>query len=203
MRNIHPEFMFHIGSTPMLSFDLPEGLDPETNSIWVTFEQGWRTVLTIYDCSSDMLIKDGKVYVLLQDQITRQFAVGDVEAQVHYKSHSGLIEDHSNTVYGMVLRTQEEQEAVLIRGTTPTHTFDIGMAESDVSELTVSYMQSGNVILQKTKQQVEFKQDEVVINLTKEETLLFAPRQIISIRLDVTTAAGKSIVDDEIRLPCR
>lgn len=107
MKNIHPEFMFHRGSTPVLAFALPEGLDPEKNKIWVTFAQNWRTILTIYDSSSDLLVRDGMAYVALQDQDTRQFEVGDVDAQVHYESIDGGVQDHSNEIFGRVLRTQE------------------------------------------------------------------------------------------------
>ena len=107
MRNIHPEFMFHRGSTPVLAFALPEGLDPENNKIWVTFAQNWRTVLTIYDGSSDLNVENGMVYVHLTETDTSQFVVGDVDAQVHYKSNDGGVQDHSNEIFGRVLRTQE------------------------------------------------------------------------------------------------
>ena len=203
MRNIHPEFMFHRGSTPLLAFGLPEGLDPETNSIWVTFAQGWRTVLTIYDGSSDLYVENGMVYVQLKDTYTRQFEVGDVEAQVHYKDDNGDVEDHSNEIYGKVLRTQEDEIEALIRGTTPTHTIDIGMEESFVSGLTISYSQNGSVIVQKAKAQCSFAGEEVNVTLTKEETLRFADGQIISIKIEVATAGGQELVDDSIRIPCR
>jgi hypothetical protein len=203
MKNIHPEFMFHRGSTPLLAFGLPEGFDANTNSVWVTFAQNWRTVMTIYDSSSDLNIDGDMVYVQLQDTDTRQFDVGDVEAQVHYKSNDGTNEDHSNEIYGKVLRTQEDEIEALIRGTTPTHTFDIGMEESFVSGLTVSYSQNGSVIVQKAKAQCSFAGEEVNATLTKEETLRFAAGQIISIKIEVATAGGQELVDDSIRIPCR
>ena len=108
MKNIHPEFMFHRGSTPVLAFALPEGLDPENNKIWVTFAQGFRTVLTVYNTGSGVKIEDGMIYVFLTKTDTSQFEVGDVDAQVHYESSNGEDCDHSNEIYGVVTRTQEE-----------------------------------------------------------------------------------------------
>ena len=108
MKNIHPEFSFTQGSTPVLAFGAPEGIDLTEYKVWVTFAQNFRTVLTVYNTGSGVNIEDGMIYVFLTKTDTSQFEVGDVDAQVHYESSNGEDCDHSNEIYGVVTRTQEE-----------------------------------------------------------------------------------------------
>lgn len=108
MKNIHPKFSFTQGSTPTLAFGAPEGIDLTGYKVWVTFAQGFRTVLTVYNTGSGVEVKDGTIYVHLTKMETSQFEVGDVDAQLHYQSPDEKIADHSNLIYGVALRTQEE-----------------------------------------------------------------------------------------------
>lgn len=108
MRNIHPEFSFTQGSTLILAFGAPEGIDITNYKVWVTFAQDFQTVLTVYNTNSNVKIEDGVIYVFLSKTDTSRFEVGDVDAQAHYESPDGKDCDHSNEIYGIVARTQEE-----------------------------------------------------------------------------------------------
>lgn len=66
------------------------------------------------------------------------------------------------------------------RGTTPTHKFKpktkqgeaIDMRSADVVYMT--YKQDGKTIIEKTKDDMEITEEEMVIHLTQEETLAFS-----------------------------
>lgn len=66
------------------------------------------------------------------------------------------------------------------RGTTPTHTFKpktkvgelIDMRSAQVIYMT--YKQDGKTVLEKTKDQMEITEEEMVIHLTQEDTLAFS-----------------------------
>ena len=201
MKNIHPEFSFTQGSTPVLAFGAPEGIDLTGYKVWVTFAQNFRTVLTVYNTGSGVKIEDGMIYVYLTKAETAQFNVGDVDAQVHYQSPDGKICDHSNEIYGVAMRTQDDGEDVLVSGTTPTHTFDIGVEQNMVAQVEIVYSQGGKNIVIKDISDCTFSGTEISVELSKVETLLFTPGQMIEIVITVTSPTG-DVMEGKLSIRC-
>lgn len=61
----------------------------------------------------------------------------------------------------------------MIRGTTPTHIFDTDISLVAADEIYITYVQ-GNTRLEKTNADTEVTDDTVTVELTQEETLMFA-----------------------------
>jgi len=82
-------------------------------------------------------------------------------------------------------------------GTTPTHTFTL---PADIAAITakarVVYSQCYNVVL--TKEVTELSGNDVVINLTQEETLKFHNRKPVDIQLRLLTNTGEALTSDII-----
>lgn len=66
------------------------------------------------------------------------------------------------------------------RGTTPTHTFKPKTKAGDLIDMRsaqviyMTYKQDGKTVLEKTKDQMEITEEEMVIHLTQEDTLAFS-----------------------------
>lgn len=60
------------------------------------------------------------------------------------------------------------------RGTTPTHTFKTPIDLTGVSEIFMTYAQSGRKVLEKTKDDIEITAEELKITLTQTDTLAFS-----------------------------
>lgn len=65
----------------------------------------------------------------------------------------------------------------MYRVTTPTHTFNLPFEANTIDKLILSYKQNGNVILEKTKEDVELTGRKLIVVLTQEETSLFDDRK--------------------------
>lgn len=61
----------------------------------------------------------------------------------------------------------------MIRGTTPTHIFDTDISLVSAQEIYVTYVQ-GDTRLEKTIEDVKVTDDTLELELTQEETLMFA-----------------------------
>lgn len=61
------------------------------------------------------------------------------------------------------------------RGTTPTHTFKVGIDLSDIQALFITYQQNGETVVEKTIDDVEIDAENKVIRttLSQADTLLF------------------------------
>lgn len=62
----------------------------------------------------------------------------------------------------------------MIRGTTPTHTFDTSISLVDAEVVWVTYRQ-GDIKLVKEKDDCEITDETLTTRLTQEETLMFKP----------------------------
>ena len=82
-------------------------------------------------------------------------------------------------------------------GTTPTHTFTLPAdVASNTAKVRVIYSQRDKVVL--TKDVTELTGNDVVVNLTQEETLKFHHRKPVEIQLRVITTDGNAITSDII-----
>lgn len=62
---------------------------------------------------------------------------------------------------------------IMIRGTTPTHTFEVPFDTGTIDELEIQYVQGRNAILTKIKDDCVLAENIIRVDLTQEETLRF------------------------------
>ena len=75
---------------------------------------------------------------------------------------------------------------LLIRGTTPTHTFELSLNGTDILRARVIYSQDDIEIVRKETEQCNIEGNTVSVSLTQEETLKFsqyAPRGEVQVRI--------------------
>ena len=79
----------------------------------------------------------------------------------------------------------------MIRGTTPTYTFDIPLDASSIADLRLSFAQEGTELVKKTKNDVKLEGQKITIKLTQEDTLKFDhEKSAVQIQLRVLTTGG-------------
>jgi hypothetical protein len=112
---------------------------------------------------------------------------------------------------------------MIIRGTTPYHSFVLPLLKEEIAELWFTYMQNNKVILQKTQadaeltnivdllenasveelSEEELNSCQAVLHLTQEDTLKFtfwpaAEKNIIVIQVRVLTTDGEAYASDPV-----
>lgn len=114
---------------------------------------------------------------------------------------------------------------MIIRGTTPYHSFVLPLKAEEVDQLWITYMQNNKVILHKTKDDVtitdiedligeslengsvedlteeELNSSQVVLHLTQDDTLAFtfwpaAEKNVIVIQVRLLTTEGEAYASD-------
>lgn len=110
---------------------------------------------------------------------------------------------------------------MIIRGTTPYHSFVLPLKAEEVDQLWITYMQNDKVILHKTKDDVtitnisellengsvedlteeELNSSQVVLHLTQDDTLAFtfwpaAEKNVIVIQVRLLTTDGEAYASD-------
>lgn len=113
---------------------------------------------------------------------------------------------------------------MIIRGTTPYHTFVLPMSSDSIDSIYVTYLQNGEVLFEKTNEDLTIQaledelenasvestdeemevSSEVVVHLTQEDTLKFvfypaAEKNIAVIQLRVLDTDGEAYASDPIR----
>ena len=82
-------------------------------------------------------------------------------------------------------------------GTTPTHTFTLlSSVASTTAKVRVIYKQADKVVL--TKDVTFLTGNNVIVELTQEETLQFHPRKPVEIQLHLLTTDGNALTSDII-----
>ena len=79
----------------------------------------------------------------------------------------------------------------MIRGTTPTHIFNVPFSTSLIKELRISYAQDGLIVLEKTEATATLTDNTISVELTQEETLSFNDKKNIALQVKVLTTDGK------------
>jgi hypothetical protein len=84
------------------------------------------------------------------------------------------------------------------RATTPTHTFTLPFSYlGTVDKCLITYKQGAEIVLTKTESDIKVKNDnEIVINLTQEETIMFKPNIPVKIEIRILTPSGDALASD-------
>lgn len=89
----------------------------------------------------------------------------------------------------------------MIRGSTPTHVFDLPISTDSIKSLRITYVQGAKTILEKTEQDASMGGESISVKLTQEETLGFEERCPVKIQLKVLTAGGDVLPSQIFTVP--
>lgn len=81
----------------------------------------------------------------------------------------------------------------MIKGTTPTHYFNIAFDTSEIKTLEITYAQEDEIILQKHKSDCVLEGKRITTKLTQEETFNFDCEKRVQIQLRVVTKSGAAL----------
>ena len=82
------------------------------------------------------------------------------------------------------------------RGTTPTHTFNLPFSTGLIAALRITYVQNGEIVLNKTEKDVEAGESSIAVTLTQEETLQFKENRMVEVQMKVLTTGGDLLATD-------
>lgn len=88
----------------------------------------------------------------------------------------------------------------MIRATTPTHRLELHTDVNYIDKILITYKQNGNVVLEKTEEDVDKGDEWVKVNLTQEETKLFADYMPAEVQVRIKTNEGKVIASKVIKV---
>lgn len=83
-----------------------------------------------------------------------------------------------------------KQYPIIIRGTTPTHTFNIPVDESLVDEICIIYSQNDKEIFTRETFDCEVKGKQIITTLTQENTLALNHKFVVEIQCFFKTTDG-------------
>ena len=86
----------------------------------------------------------------------------------------------------------------MIRGTTPTHKFNLPFDSSNISAARVIYTQRGREILRKETKDFTMDGNAIRVELKQEDTLLFDCDYSVKLQLRVLTNDGKTLATQPI-----
>lgn len=88
----------------------------------------------------------------------------------------------------------------MIRGTTPTHTFQIPFNTNLLKEIRISYAQRDAVVVEKSTEDCKLDGMNISVKLTQEETLRFSENVVAALQLRVLLNDGNVLATPVLRL---
>lgn len=89
----------------------------------------------------------------------------------------------------------------MIRGTTPTLTFDIPLETTLIDALYITFAQGGENVVEKTIDDVILDEKSIVLKLSQVETLRFLNNTITEIQIRLKTLSGEALASEIILIP--
>ncbi len=78
----------------------------------------------------------------------------------------------------------------MIKGTTPTHIFEVDFDTDLIQEIKITYSQHENVLVEKRTDDCEITEGKIVTKLTQEETFKFDNTKYAYVQIRILTKAG-------------
>ena len=88
----------------------------------------------------------------------------------------------------------------MIRGTTPTHTFQIPFNTSLLKEIRITYAQSNSLVLEKTTHDCRLDGMNITVKLSQEETMSFSEDRCADLQLRVMLNDGNVLATPVMRI---
>lgn len=88
----------------------------------------------------------------------------------------------------------------MIRGTTPTHIFELPFQAKILDEVKVSYAQAKEVVVEKDTEDCTLEENTITVKLTQEETLRFSPIGNVDVQLKVKTSDSTVLATRAMRV---
>ena len=79
----------------------------------------------------------------------------------------------------------------MIRGTTPTLTFQLPFACSQITALNIAFAQKNQIVLEKTLRDCSMDGRTITVRLSEEETLRFNSSQVVELQLRLACGETK------------
>lgn len=93
----------------------------------------------------------------------------------------------------------DESMPTIIRGTTPTHVFDVDMNLTTAEEIYITYRQSKGRTVEKTLNDISVSEDQISTHLTQADTLVFSPYDgLVEIQIRAKYADGSAIASSKM-----
>ena len=87
----------------------------------------------------------------------------------------------------------------MIRGTTPTHIFELEISVENIADLEIAYSQNDRVLFYKRKDDCVLDGNTITLSLTQEETFMFdCSKRVVEIQIRIKTIDGKVPISDII-----
>lgn len=83
----------------------------------------------------------------------------------------------------------------MIRGTTPTHIFELPIAASLIKEARITYQQGDEVVFEKTEADCTFADKSISVKLTQEDTLSLKEETKLLIQLKMLTTDNEVLAN--------
>ena len=90
----------------------------------------------------------------------------------------------------------------MIRGTTPTHTFQLPFGTETIKTIQIAYAQNGNEKLTKGNADCTFEGNVVTCKLTQEDTFKFAHGECVEVQVRVLTLGNDALASRVMRVHC-
>ena len=91
----------------------------------------------------------------------------------------------------------------MIRGTTPTHIFNLQIETETIKKVRVTYAQNDRILVEKTENDVTLTPTAIKLTLKQEDTLKFAANMPVQIQLKVLTSGDVVLASPVKTIPVR
>jgi hypothetical protein len=81
----------------------------------------------------------------------------------------------------------------MIRGTTPTHIFDIPFTKAEIKEVKINYAQNDELVLEKHIEDCTVNDKQISVTLTQEDTFKFDCKKPVEIQIRILTPGGEAL----------
>lgn len=88
-------------------------------------------------------------------------------------------------------------DGVLIRGTTPSHEFELPYPAELVKDVRITYGQNNKAIITKNKNECNINNNIFEVTLSQEETLLFVPKKHVEVEIRAVMFDGRVVRSEE------
>ena len=89
----------------------------------------------------------------------------------------------------------------MIRGTTPTHIFNLPIQAKTIKTLRITYVQNDAIVLEKTEKDVKMSTNNIRLKLSQEDTLKFNASGHVHLQLKMLTYDGAVLANQPKVIP--